>query len=823
MRPIKAFLESSIGRLSFVLLIAGALAWGSPLEAQEACSDGEDRLCLAQGRFKVEVSWQDSSGNSGSAYAVTAPSDDSGLFWFFNENNWEMMVKVLDGCAVNDRFWVFAAATTDVRYTLRVTDSVTGYVKTYENASGNAAEAITDSDALPVCSSPAAAGAGGRPLQKSATVPSLPTKVEGSCVASDSVMCLGNGRFRVEVDWRDFQNRTGSGNVVPFGSQDSGLFWFFQESNWEMLVKVLDGCSQNGHFWVFGAATTNVEYTLKVTDTETGLTRSYFNPLGTSAPAITDTSALSCDGDLGLPPDPGEEGQATLEGIDSDNDGLRDDLQRHIVFEHGAEPAVVEALRQGVVPLQDALMDAGSSTLAFEHANAMDRALECLSWLRPDDGADIYSELLAEAVNTEARLEAYLAHDEQLEGNIFALRSPTDWAASCDFDLSAFGITPPEPKNADSCLGSSTTVVYGNGILSTRGNAISSLGTISAALQSELSAEEFEKLSFELAYNPTQGIIQDLWESVKQRLESDVRAFLRYLAAIDEMPQFLQDEILDLASSTNWNVVGDEATLQTHVDRYRARILEGSKVVLVAHSQGNLFANRAWLRLTADERRSFGIVSVANPDSSVAGGGPYTTLLEDLVILAIPGSMSSNTTNFGVPLFFDPLGHNFIRAYMLRFSLSRPRILGHIESTINSLVQPTPEAGEGIITVTLTWGDEPDVDLHAFEPNGTHVYYANRTGQSGYLDVDDVTSFGPEHYFVACDTLETGRYRIGVNYYRGSGPEVARVQIQAGLLVRSFQIPLNQAVGSSGNSNPIPVGDIVVTGDAQSGYAFQIP
>ena len=59
------------------------------------------------------------------------------------------------------------------------------------------------------------------------------------------------------------------------------------------MVKILDGCGFNDHFWVFAAATTNVEYTLSVTDTQTGITKQYFNPLGTAAAAITDTGAFA--------------------------------------------------------------------------------------------------------------------------------------------------------------------------------------------------------------------------------------------------------------------------------------------------------------------------------------------------------------------------------------------------------------------------------------------------------------------------------------------------------------------------------------------------
>jgi acetyl esterase/lipase len=113
------------------------------------------------------------------------------------------------------------------------------------------------------------------------------------CVPAPATLCLGEGRYRLAVTWRDFTGGTGSGTAVPL-SEESGLFWFFAPANLEMLVKVLDGCPVNGHHWVFAAATTNVEYTLTVTDTTTGTAAVYRNTLGRSSPAVTDTLALGC-------------------------------------------------------------------------------------------------------------------------------------------------------------------------------------------------------------------------------------------------------------------------------------------------------------------------------------------------------------------------------------------------------------------------------------------------------------------------------------------------------------------------------------------------
>jgi len=115
----------------------------------------------------------------------------------------------------------------------------------------------------------------------------------GECVPGPAVLCLGDGRFRVEVAWKDFQGGAGPGSVVPgTASDDSGLFWFFAPGNWELLVKVLDGCAVNGHHWVFAAATTTVEYTLTVTDTRTGEVWTRRNPPGRASPSVTDTTAL---------------------------------------------------------------------------------------------------------------------------------------------------------------------------------------------------------------------------------------------------------------------------------------------------------------------------------------------------------------------------------------------------------------------------------------------------------------------------------------------------------------------------------------------------
>lgn len=115
-----------------------------------------------------------------------------------------------------------------------------------------------------------------------------------ACHSAGDVLPLLDGRFRAEVAWRDFAGIPGAGHPVAKATGASGIFWFFQPDNWELLVKMVDGCALNRRFWVFTAGLTNVEYELTVTDTATGKSVRYANPLGRAAEPVQDTAAFEC-------------------------------------------------------------------------------------------------------------------------------------------------------------------------------------------------------------------------------------------------------------------------------------------------------------------------------------------------------------------------------------------------------------------------------------------------------------------------------------------------------------------------------------------------
>src|SRR5881275_80395 len=106
----------------------------------------------------------------------------------------------------------------------------------------------------------------------------VPALAQGGCVPTATHLCLHYGRFQVGVDWMLPGGIAGKGQAVPLTS-DTGSFWFFDNSNLELVVKVLDGRPVNGHFWVYYGALSDVEYTITVTDTVTGNRRTYHNNL----------------------------------------------------------------------------------------------------------------------------------------------------------------------------------------------------------------------------------------------------------------------------------------------------------------------------------------------------------------------------------------------------------------------------------------------------------------------------------------------------------------------------------------------------------------
>lgn len=115
----------------------------------------------------------------------------------------------------------------------------------------------------------------------------------GSCEPDPLTLCLLDSRFEVRLEhWSDGGEPEGA-KVVHAGTNESGMFWFFDAANWEVPVKVLNGCAVNGHVWFYSASATDRGLLIRVADTVTGAVREYRNRAGESAAASVDSTAFS--------------------------------------------------------------------------------------------------------------------------------------------------------------------------------------------------------------------------------------------------------------------------------------------------------------------------------------------------------------------------------------------------------------------------------------------------------------------------------------------------------------------------------------------------
>jgi YD repeat-containing protein len=259
----------------------------------EPCVAGPTTLCLAQGRFRVEVGWR--TGDAAGAGNVVPLTADSGYVTFFDPANIEVVVKVLDACGVPgaNNFWVFAAGLTNQEVTLTVVDTVTGEVFRAINPLNRTFRTIAETG---VFEGSCAAAATVRPASRPAAFaapPVPPPAAEGDCVPGTKALCLNQGRFRVETAWRTAES-SGAGDAAAL-TADSGYFTFFDAANVEVVVKVLDACDVPGagNFWVFAAGLTDQEVGLTVTDTVTGEVFRDANPLGELFKTVTETGVFT--------------------------------------------------------------------------------------------------------------------------------------------------------------------------------------------------------------------------------------------------------------------------------------------------------------------------------------------------------------------------------------------------------------------------------------------------------------------------------------------------------------------------------------------------
>lgn len=280
-----------------------------------------------------------------------------------------------------------------------------------------------------------------------------------------------------------------------------------------------------------------------------------------------------------------------------------------------------------------------------------------------------------------------------------------------------------------------TVIYFVNGIGVTEDAAVKSLRNIkyrytSKYILSDIFGDEYE---FANAYNNSRGLRDDIVEVINQKnfetggltveelikyakySKSVAKAAIKKLstatgggrivieAALRALDNYAEIHLEAMKKYNSSQVFIDiNETLSEMVNLYLGSLREGNRVILIAHSQGNLFADRALTevkRIHPEYSNSIGIVSVATPASGLPHGNEYITAHDDFIIESLGAVNDALPSNFDnrsslVNLFDgrDPSNHFFLASYFSGKLKSRPAIDGMVVTQRSRLsLPPAPD------------------------------------------------------------------------------------------------------------------------------------
>ena len=342
-----------VGRYSFVVVAYNDRGFGAsetlnyeftPGPFPAPTRNGEVSVCrqratgLVFDGYEVEMCVETPDGERRRVWDYELDADQSGLLYFFDRDNVEVLVKVLDGCGINGHRWVFVAPVTNLAFRLAVRELAppqatgrriwhydserrlqeelysNGMLRPWRhgesqqyvgNAQGRTARTVSDTTAFPCTAAEIAAARakavdGGVTALRSSEMPArtpaslerLGAGAETSCEPGEAALTLGGG-YTVSMCFETHDGQTGVARDWGLDSTQSGLMYFFDRNNAEVLIKVLDACGVNGYRWVFVAPVTDLAFNLVVRSPD-GEIWTHTNRLGQTADAASDVSAFPC-------------------------------------------------------------------------------------------------------------------------------------------------------------------------------------------------------------------------------------------------------------------------------------------------------------------------------------------------------------------------------------------------------------------------------------------------------------------------------------------------------------------------------------------------
>jgi len=274
---------------------------------------------------------------------------------------------------------------------------------------------------------------------------------------------------------------------------------------------------------------------------------------------------------------------------------------------------------------------------------------------------------------------------------------------------------------ASNCPTGGTTIFFGNGILTTEHDARGALWELQRRVDAALDASQPQRdkscVQYSLAYDSefvnnggTKAFVTNV---VGQFADAAVQAGLtdyatvwsklfQYSSVVPSLPDSWAQALGQDFSNVLITITAPVQTdLQKHINLYQTELNAGNNVIVVAHSQGNLYVNEAFVLVSIQASAQMRVVAVATPSDHVAGGGPWVTLQNDIISL-VPNALPSNTTNNNHPerctsifnLASRTRCHDFTESY-LTGDVSGPKIINAVTALPWSVSLTFEDGGKG--------------------------------------------------------------------------------------------------------------------------------
>ncbi|MYD24030.1 MAG: hypothetical protein F4X04_17620 [Holophagales bacterium] len=242
-------------------------------------------------------------------------SRESGILYFFDKDNAEVLVKVLDTCRISDYIWVYVAPVTTLAFNLQIENVATGQTWEHRNPRGGGdaatASALKHFPCDPGTGVVAGTVASGEQGVVTAADPRRgvdlvdagfrPASIQQALTAGERSDCepqpvaTMKGGYEVAMCVEFLKDGEPSSTPVKdygLDSEQSAILYFFNRGNAEVLIKVLQPPPGNCGRWVFVAPVTDLAFNIEVRPPDGGAPWTHGNPFGQTAAAVSDLKAF---------------------------------------------------------------------------------------------------------------------------------------------------------------------------------------------------------------------------------------------------------------------------------------------------------------------------------------------------------------------------------------------------------------------------------------------------------------------------------------------------------------------------------------------------